>query len=230
MARRPLFIQNEHQRMDILQTLYDQALNFSWVDWVATTTALIYVVLAARGNIWCWFWGIISCSLWAYASYAFYGLYLDALLQVFYVVMAVVGWYEWSYGGKGGAAAPIRRLEWREQLGVVIIGSGLTFVFGYLFDEYTPAAATYWDAGTTVFSVLATFLLVRKVLDNWAYWIAVDAIYIGLYTSREAYLFALLMVVYTGIAAIALRDWWREYQLYVNSEDLHEQKSSLSRH
>lgn len=212
-----------------LDAVIDQALNLSWIDWTATITALVYVILAARSNIWCWLWGIISCSLWAYASYAFYELYLDALLQVFYVVMAVVGWYEWAYSGKGGGEAPIRRLAWREHVWIVLGGGVAAFGFGYFFDTYTPAAATYWDAGTTVFSVLATFLLVRKVLDNWAYWVVVDAVYVGLYASRGAYLFALLMVIYTAIAAVALRDWWRDYQLRVNSGLSHEQNGTSAR-
>jgi nicotinamide mononucleotide transporter len=194
----------------LIDTLYQEAAALSWVDWTATITALIYVVLAARSNIWCWFWGIISCSLWAYASFAFYDLYLDALLQVFYVVMAVVGWYEWRRGGQSGALAPIRRLPMREHAWILLGGGLLTFLFGSFFEAYTPAAATYWDAGTTVFSVIATFLLVRRALDNWVYWIAVDAVYVGLYASRGAYLFALLMVVYTVIAGVALWRWGRE--------------------
>jgi len=145
------------------------------------------------------------------------------------VVMAVVGWYEWTYSGKGGAAAPIRRLAWREHVWVLLGGGAAALGFGYFFDAYTPAAATYWDAGTTVFSVLATFLLVRKVLDNWAYWVVVDAVYVGLYASRGAYLFALLMVIYTVIAAVALRDWWRDYQLRVNSGLSHEQNGASGR-
>ena len=86
-------------------------------------------------------------------------------------------------------------------------------LFGYFFDEYTPAAATYWDAFTTVFSVIATLILVRKVLDNWAYWIVTDLIYIGLYFSRGAYLFALVMVVYVFIFAFALVSWARQYRM-----------------
>ncbi len=187
-----------------------EAAALSWVDWVATSTALVYVVLAARNQVWCWFWGIVSCSLWAYASYAFYGLYLDALLQLFYVGMSFVGIYNWKYGGQEGADAPVRQLSPSDHFTYLIAGSLLALAFGYFFDNYTPAAATYWDAFTTVFSVLATFMLVRRLLDNWAYWVVIDLVYVGLYYSRGAYLFALLMVIYTIIAALAWREWRKQ--------------------
>lgn len=196
----------------MIQSILAEAAALSWVDWVVAITALIYVVLAAREQVWCWFWGIISCSLWAYASFAFYDLYLDALLQLFYVAMGFIGLYQWKYGGQAGQGLPVSRLSARQHLYILAGGTAATLLFGYFFDEYTPAAATYWDAFTTVFSVIATLILVRKVLDNWAYWIVTDLVYVGLYYSRGAYLFALVMVVYVVIAAFALVRWARAYQ------------------
>ena len=192
----------------------------SWVDWGATLTALLYVILAAKDNVWCWFWGIISCSLWAYASFAFYQLYLDAALQVFYVFMAFVGLYNWRYGGEGRTEAPIERLSPNEHLPYLAAGTLLAIAFGYFFDQYTPAASTYWDAFTTVFSVFATLLLVQRYLDNWVYWIVIDIIYVGLYYSREAYLFSLLMVVYTLIAGIAWVHWRKSFKKQHRSEQI----------
>ena len=204
----------------MLATILREAAALSWIDWVVTITALIYVVLAAREKVWCWFWGIISCSLWAYASFFFYGLYLDALLQLFYVAMAIVGLYQWKYGGREGEGMPVSRLSARQHLLLLAGGTAGSLAFGYFFDEYTPAAATYWDAFTTVFSIIATLILVRKVLDNWGYWIVVDPIYVGLYFSRGAYLFSLVMVVYVIIASFALVSWSKAYysQRFSNSE------------
>ncbi len=177
------------------------------VDWAATLTAVVYVVLAARVNPWCWVWGMVSCALWAYASFFFYHLWLDAILQLFYVAMAFVGWYRWQFGGAQQSALPVTRLRLRQHLPILLFGGLATLVFGYFFGAYTPAAATYADAFTTVFSVIATFMLIQKKLENWLYWIVTDLAYVWLYGTRGAYLFALLMVVYTVIAIVAYRRW-----------------------
>lgn len=198
--------------MDILFAIQQEAAALSPVDWIATITAIIYVILAARENVWCWFWGIVSCSLWAYASFVFYELYLDAMLQIFYVAMAFLGLYRWKGGGGEKENRSITRLSNTQHTYYIIGGSALALLFGYAFSEYTPAAATYWDAFTTVFSVLATFMLVNKRLDNWAYWVVIDLAYAGLYASRGAYLFALLMLAYTIIAAVAFYRWLQAWE------------------
>ncbi len=196
----------------IWENLLVQMQLMSWIDWVATFTALAYVILAARENNWCWLFGIVSCSLWAYASFAFYQLYLDALLQLFYVGMSLVGLYRWQYGGRAKSALKITQLDGRAHLWWTVTGLVLSGIFGYFFGTYTAAAATYLDALTTVFSVIATFLLVQKRLDNWLYWVAIDALYAYLYFTRGAYLFAILMIVYVVIAAVAYVNWLRMYQ------------------
>ena len=192
--------------MDLLEKIVAEALALGWVDWTVTITALVYVVLAARENPWCWVWGIVSCGLWAYASFAFYSLYLDALLQLFYVGMGFVGLYYWR-AGRGQAEAPILRRPLRQHLVWLAGGSLLALAFGYFFDAYTPAAATYLDAFVTVFAMLATWLMTRKILENWLYWIIIDAASVYLFASRGAWLLSAVMVVYTGIAVMAYLGW-----------------------
>jgi nicotinamide mononucleotide transporter len=193
--------------MEIARQIIQQALALGWVDWVVAVTALIYVALAARENVWCWFWGIISCALWAYASFFYYNLWLDALLQLFYVGMGFLGIYRWKYGDQKQADLPVSRMTWEQHLLIAVGGFIIALAFGYLFDEYTPAAATYLDAVTTVFAVITTFLLVQKKLENWLYWIAIDAAYVYLYSSRGALLFALLMAIYVVIAVFGYYSW-----------------------
>ncbi len=204
-------------RLTFWQELFEQAATFGWLNWVVTVTALIYVFLAAREKVWAWFWGIISCSLWAYASFVFYSLWLDALLQVFYVIMGFIGIWQWKFGGQGQHELSISLRPWRFHLIILLAGSAVALIFGYFFAEYTPAAATYLDAFTTVFAIIATLLLVRKILENWLYWVIIDLVYIYLYSSRGAYLFALVMGVYVLIALMALRRWWKTYQFQLKA-------------
>lgn len=196
--------------MDLFSQIIEQAKAFSWIDWTATLTAIIYVVLAARENIWCWFWGIISCSLWAYASFIFYQLWMDALLQIFYVIMGFVGLYQWKFSQKNEVVKSTTHLSAREHLAYWSAILPATFLFGYFFENYTPAAATYADAFTTILSVAATIILVQKKLETWLYWILADALYIWLYGRQGAYLFSLLMVIYVIIAADGYVRWRQE--------------------
>lgn len=195
----------------MLEQLLQDIQALGHLDWIVTITALVYVVLSARNNPWCWLFGIVSCALWAYLSFFSYHLYLDALLQLFYVGMGFWGLYSWLRGGGEGKGLAITPTSGKEHLLLITVGVASGLILGYGF-SYTAAAATYWDALTTTFSVLATILLVRRRLANWLYWIVIDGAYVGLYFSRGATLLGVLMLVYTVIAIFAYLEWSRQMQ------------------
>jgi len=166
---------------------------------VSTVTAIIYLILAARESIWCWFFGIISCSFWAWAAYFLYNLQIDSLLQIFYVAISFWGLYQWKYGSQDKKELPITHLSLSEH--AIAIGGGLVLsaIVGWLYENYTNASATYLDAFTTVFSILITFMVIHKKIENWLYWIVIDIVYVYLYWSRGGYLFSILFVAYIVI-------------------------------
>ncbi len=180
-------------------------------EWAAVMLALVYLVLAARNDIRCWIWGGLSCAFWAWAAFSLYKLYVDALLQVFYVLMSVWGWYSWKQGGETGR--PITRMRRKEHLGLLFGGSLLSLLVGYLFARYTDAALPYLDAFTTVFSVLTTFLVIYRKLENWLYWLVIDSLYVYQYGSRGGYLFALLFVLYLVLAVAGYFKWRKNLYL-----------------
>ena len=190
-----------------MEKLIEAIQQLHWSETGAVIFGIIYVVLAARESVWCWFWGVLSTALWAYATYTLYDLYIDALLQVFYVCVSFFGIYQWMKGSEQRDELKISTLKLNQHF--LLIGGGLvlSFLVGYFFAEYTGAAATYLDAFTTVFSIIATFMVVRKILENWIYWVVVDAVYVYLYFTRGSVLFTLLMVVYTVIAIIGYFEW-----------------------
>ncbi len=183
----------------------EAARQLHWTETLAVLLGVVYVVLAARGSRWCWPPGIVSCALWAWATFTLYNLWVDALLQLFYVAMGVWGWYHWKPGGAADEL-PITTMRAADHLRVWGIGLPLALLFGWFFDTYTPAAATWLDAFTTVFAILTTWLVVEKKLENWLYWVLVDSLYVYLYARQGAWLFMLLMMAYT---LIAISGWFR---------------------
>lgn len=201
----------------ILQNIEEAISQMRMVELLSVVTAIVYVILAAQKNIWCWFFGIISAILWTYAAYVYYQLYIDSGLQVYYVIMGFYGWYMWKYGyEKEGVELQMTQLPIQKHLSIIASGLVLTFLVGKFFSTYTAAASTYLDAFTTVFSIMTTVLVARKVIENWLYWIVIDATYVYLYGIRGGYLFAFLNVVYIVIAIIGYINWKKEYDLIEN--------------
>lgn len=196
----------------MINSIWQEASAFSWVEWAATLTALGYVWLTSRQKTWGWWWGVISCALWAYASYAIYNLYSDALLQVFYVIMGVWGWYQWKYGGDKQQQLPLSNLSNKQHALLIGCGAAAAVISAYLFDTFTSSAAPWWNAPLTVFSILATFLLIQKKWESWFYWMLIDGAYVVFYSSQDAYLFAAVMFVYVIIATKAYFSWRADFR------------------
>ena len=193
----------------MLTELAAQVQAASALDWLAFVTALLYVVLAARSNNWCWVFAAVSTSVWCYQSYFVYGLASDALLQVFYLVMAGVGIWQWR-SGAGGAELPVTQMRPGQHALLFLVASTCGLALGYFFDNTLQAAATYPDALTTTFSVGVTFLLVRRKLENWLYWVVIDAVYVWIYLRTGAVLFAVMMLINIVVAIYGYQNWRHE--------------------
>ena len=182
------------------------------IELAAVASAIAYVVLAARPSAWCWPVGFVSSCLWAYRVFVAYDLYFDAALNGFYAAVSVVGLWRWTRGGGdgGGAAAPITRMRAREHVAWLALGAGATAGCAVLAEAYTEAAMPLADAATTAYAVIATVLLIERRLENWLYFLAVDAAYVWLYLERGSPLFAGLFAGYCGLAAWGYASWRRQ--------------------
>jgi nicotinamide mononucleotide transporter len=180
------------------------------MEWTAVGFSLIYVFLAARQNIWCWLFGGLASAISVFL-FIVVKLYAESFLFVFYVVMSVYGWMQWRKPDKG-PDKPI--VEWTRDRHIFIgIISVVTAVLIFSISvEFSDAAKPMMDALTTTFSICATFLVAKKVLSNWIYWIAIDAVSVYLYWSRGLDIYALLMVLYTGMAVYGFLQWKKEWE------------------
>lgn len=177
----------------------------------AMLLAVVYLLLAVRQNIWCWYAAFVSTVIYT-AVFLQARLYMDSALQVFYALMAVYGWSQWRHHRDPGKDLRIstRSPAWHGVvLGFVIL---LSLGSGALLDSYTNAAFPYLDSLTTWSSVVATWMVARKVLENWAWWIVIDSASIYLYLERGLYLTVILFILYILIALVGWRVWILSYR------------------
>jgi nicotinamide mononucleotide transporter len=178
---------------------------------VGVVFGLISVYLTVRASIWCWPTGIISVAAFAVLFFDI-KLYADMLLQIFFLITSIQGWYYWKVGGVSRTELPITLLSQRQRIAVGVGLVAAVALVGYAFDTYTDAHIPFWDAAASGASVVAQVLLMRKRLENWYLWIAVDVLSIGIYVYKEVYLTAGLYVVFLGLAIGGLLSWQRTYR------------------
>jgi len=179
---------------------------------LAVVLALLYLLLAARESLWCWYCAFVSSALYTIVFWDV-SLLMEVALNLFYVVMAVVGWYQWRRGGRH-AALRIVSLPWAQHLGLLALMLLLALANGWVMHTYTTAAWPFLDAFIAWGSVINTVLVVRKVLENWLYWLLLDGLALGLYVERGLYLTALLFALYLVIVVFGYLRWRREYRAY----------------
>lgn len=189
------------------------------VEWVAVILSLAYVIFAANNNSWCWPAAFISTIIYAAIFYDVQ-LLMDSLLQVYYLIMAIYGWYCWhnnSLALKDGATgqelkAPIKSLSGQFHLIAISILTLLSLGLGWLMDNFTNADFAYLDSATTVFAVFATYLVAKKVLENWLYFVVIDFVSIYLYIEKSLTPTAFLFAIYVVIATLGYSKWRKIYQ------------------
>ena len=185
-------------------------LNWNIIESIAVILSIIYVVLAVKANIWCWFFSAISVILYIYICVSAQ-LYAETGLQIFYLLMTIYGYYNWSLIKK---KTEIHQWSYSKHLIAILTGAFLTFLIGFWLTTYTEAKEPIRDSFTTVFSIIATYLVTRKVLENWLYWIVIDIVSFQLYLSRDLHLSSLLFIVYTIIAVIGYFSWTNKITPY----------------
>ena len=177
----------------------------------AVVMAVAYLLLAIRQNIWCWLCAGISTAIYVWLTFVA-KLYMDTALQVFYFAMAAYGWYVWTTGRRDGHEKPV--VVWPVSTHAIAVAliCAVGAANGYLLDTRTDAAFPYLDALTTWAAVWATFLVARKVLENWWYWLVIDAVYVFLYWSRDLKWTAGLFIFYILLVPIGIASWTRSYR------------------
>ncbi len=184
----------------------------SW-EMVAVFLSVTYLLLAIKQNLWCWVAAFISTLIYTVLFFDA-SLLMDSALNMFYLIMAIYGWYSWKYGNGINKNEELEITTYGLNKNLKIIGALIivSLILGYIMANYTSADFAYLDTFTTVFAVFTTYTLTKKVLENWLYWIGIDSVSIYIYINKGFYLTAVLFAFYTVLAFIAYNNWKKEYE------------------
>jgi nicotinamide mononucleotide transporter len=181
----------------------------SYWEYLAVFLSVAYLLLAMFESLWCWPAAFISTFI--YTLLFFNGaLLMDSALNVFYMAMAFYGWYSWrnhSDDVKTQHELPIQSWSLSLHGRIISVTFVVSMVIGYIMDNYTHADFAYLDSLTSCFSVVSTYLVTKKVLENWLYWLVIDVVAVYLYVEKGFYPTTILFVFYTLMSAWGYLQW-----------------------
>ena len=170
----------------------------------AVAFGVAYILLAIREHRACWIAGGIGTAIYALV-FLDAGLPMQAALQLVYVALSVYGWVAWRRARAD--KAPVRSWPWMRHLAVAAAIAAATAVSAPLIERYALAAAPVADSLGTWASLFATWLLARRIIDTWAWWIVIDAALAALFAQQGLWPTAALYLAYAALAVVGWRQW-----------------------
>ena len=183
----------------------------NWIEITAVVLAILYLVLAVKQNILCWVCGIISSVLYFFIMHSA-GLYMEAYLQIFYVFMGFYGWSQWKTKTSNTSNFVVNTWNKSQHLFVTSMVLMLSIISATMLRFFTDAALPFLDALVTWGAVVATYMVAKKLLENWIYWLVIDSISIFLFISRGLFPTAFLFGIYIIIIIYGYRSWSKKLQ------------------
>jgi nicotinamide mononucleotide transporter len=203
--------------LTVLRQIIEQAQAQSLPEVIAVVAAILYLAFAIREKIICWLFAAISTAIYVWL-FIEARLYMESVLNVFYLVMAGYGWYVWTSGSDDSHKRPVVVWPRKTHLVAIVVVVALSCASGFLLSNYSDAAFPYLDSLTTWFAIWATFLVARKVLENWWYWLLIDIASVFIYWSRDLQLTSMLFVIYVIMIPIGLVSWTNSMHMQKDSE------------
>lgn len=194
-----------------LANVQDALAAMTAIELIAVVAGVVYLVLAGKESLLCWFFAAVSTLLYIYILWDV-KLYAEMALQFYYLFMAGYGFYQWKFShSQNENQMPISVLSIKQH-GLLILSTLIaSAILGYILASQTDAQLPYIDSFTTVGALVTTWMVTKKYLENWLYWIVVDGVAVYQYFNKELYLTALLFVAYVIMVIIGYFAWRKDY-------------------
>ena len=179
----------------------------TWIiEGVGAALAIAYLLLALKQNKLCWFAWIASSILYLYVMYQA-GLYMESLLQVFYLCMGFYGLSQWSKTINNNQNTYVDLWSIGNHIFAISLVIVLSLLSGTLLSNFSNAALPFIDAFTTWGAIVASYMVAKKILENWIYWFIIDFISVFIFASRGLYFTSALFVTYLVIIYFGYKSW-----------------------
>ncbi|MGB2162032.1 MAG: nicotinamide riboside transporter PnuC [Gammaproteobacteria bacterium] len=179
----------------------------AWIiEGVGAALAIAYLLLALKQNKLCWFAWIASSILYLYVMYQA-GLYMESLLQVFYLCMGFYGLSQWTKTINNNQNTYVDLWSIGNHIFAISLVIVLSFLSGILLSNFSNAALPFIDAFTTWGAIVASYMVAKKILENWIYWFVIDFISVFIFASRGLYFTSALFVTYLVIIYFGYKSW-----------------------
>ena len=182
------------------------------VEIAGSVLSTIYLYLSVKQKAGLWIFGFLCSALYTVVFFES-KFYADMTLQVYYMRVSVFGWLSWRAGEtQPEKVLPVKRTRFKSALIITAIALILFFVYRFILLNYTDSPLPNADSLTTALSIVATWMLARKMIEHWLLWVFIDALSAGLYFYKGLYPTAVLFVVYTVMAIVGYYQWKKDLQ------------------
>lgn len=188
------------------------------LDITGSCFAFLSTVYYVRANILAWPVGLIAICI-NLVLYGLTGIYGDMSLEVIYFVSSLYGWYQWSHKNNNSQQqSSISNITLSHAMALVVFAIiGIFLTAEYLL-HFTNSQVPYWDATTTILSLVAQWLTCKKIIQTWFVWFTVDALYVGLYIYKGIPAHSILLIIYLGLAIAGYLRWYKLMDTTVSTE------------
>ena len=194
-----------------LQTIVDAFAAMPAWEIVAVIFGIAYVLLAAKESLWAWFFAFFGTLIYTILFWEG-ALLSSSLLNFYYMIMAIYGFILWRGGKQSTEELEITSWTLSKNITVIILGTIVSLVVGYLSSTYTSAQFAYLDGFVMIFSVIATWMLAHKILENWLFWIVIDTAAVVLYWKSGFHATIVLFAFYTVLAFYGHITWRKAFR------------------
>ncbi|MEN8116895.1 MAG: nicotinamide riboside transporter PnuC [Bacteroidota bacterium] len=181
------------------------------IELLGAILGILYIFFSIRQNILTWPTGLITSAIYVFVFFQS-KLYADMGLQVYYVIISLYGWYFWLKGNRpnNSKKVPVKRTSLRLWIKLLITSAILYGVILFVLLNYTDSDVPYMDSITTALSIVATWMLARKYIEHWLFWVFIDAFSAGLYVYKGLWPTVILFIVYTVMAVLGYIQWKKD--------------------